>query len=141
MTEIELLDLLKIGEKVDIECKEGASEIPKSLWESYSAMANTNGGIIILGIKEIKKTDTFEVQGVKNVSKRVKDFWDTINGCKTNKNLLKQKRTIFSKNSIWVIIIFNIKINKTYLFCHDKILILKYFIIFINKFNFINIIY
>lgn len=88
MTEIELLDLLKVGEKVDIECKEGTNEIPKSLWESYSAMANTNGGVIILGIKEVKKTDTFEVQGVKNVSKRIKDFWDTINGCKTNKNLL-----------------------------------------------------
>lgn len=62
MTEIELLDLLKVGEKVDIECKEGTNEIPKSLWESYSAMANTNGGVIILGIKEVKKTDTFEVQ-------------------------------------------------------------------------------
>ncbi len=88
MRDTELLDLLKTGEKVDIECKEGSNEIPKSLWESYSAMANTNGGIIILGIKEIKKTGTFEVQGVKNSDKRVRDFWDTINGCKTNKNLL-----------------------------------------------------
>ncbi|MGL5693747.1 MAG: AlbA family DNA-binding domain-containing protein, partial [Peptostreptococcaceae bacterium] len=88
MTEMELLDLLKTGEKVDIECKEASNEVPKSLWESYSAMSNTNGGIIVLGIKEVKKTGTFELQGVNNVNNRVKDFWNTINGNKTNKNLL-----------------------------------------------------
>ena len=92
MTEIELLDILKTGEKVDIECKESENLIPKSLWESYSAMANTNGGIIILGIKEIKKNGEFIVQGVKNSSKRVGEFWDTINNVsKTNKNLLSDE--------------------------------------------------
>lgn len=88
MTEIELLEILKTGEGVDIECKEGSGDVPKSLWESYSAMANTNGGIIILGIKEIQKEERFEVQGVKNVDKRIKDFWNTINSSKVNKNLL-----------------------------------------------------
>jgi len=61
------------------------------LWESYSAMANTNGGIIILGIKENKSKGTFEVQGVKNIDKRIQDFWNTINGSKANRNLLRDE--------------------------------------------------
>jgi predicted HTH transcriptional regulator len=79
---------LQVGEKVDLECKEAESEIPKSLWETYSAMANTNGGIIILRIVEDKKNGAFIVKGTKNPKKRVKDFWNTINGEKVNRNLL-----------------------------------------------------
>jgi len=104
MTDTELFEMLKIGETVDVECKEGESNIPNSLWESYSAMANTNGGIIILGIKENRSRGTFEVQGVTNIDKRVQDFWNTINGNKTNRNLLKdedvQKLSIERKDVI-----------------------------------------
>lgn len=48
-------------------------------------MANTNGGIIILGIKENKAKGTFEVQGVKNIDKRIKDFSNTIMETKLTK--------------------------------------------------------
>jgi len=61
------------------------------LWQIYSAMANTNGGIVILGIKENKSKGIFEVQGVKNIEKRIQDFWNTINGNKTNRNLLRDE--------------------------------------------------
>lgn len=47
-------DLLK-GEKIDLECKEAESQIPKSIYETYSAFANTNGGTILLGIREDRK--------------------------------------------------------------------------------------
>lgn len=40
------------GEKVDIECKKAESSIPKSVYESYFAFANTKGGYIIFGVKE-----------------------------------------------------------------------------------------
>ena len=86
-------ELLNKGEKVDIECKESDSKLSKSLWETYSSFANTNGGYIFLGIKENKKKklpeEQFEIQGIKKPEVQVKDFWDIINGNKVNKNILK----------------------------------------------------
>ena len=48
-------ELLNNGEKLDIECKESDSNLTKSLWDTYSSFANTNGGYIFLGIKRIRK--------------------------------------------------------------------------------------
>ena len=89
MTELELLNILDIGERVDIECKKSSNEIPKDLWSTYSAMANTEGGAIILGISENKKHQSFDITGVANPERRLKEFWDLINDTKkVNKNLL-----------------------------------------------------
>ena len=41
--------ILKLEDKVT-EYKAAASEIPKDLWSTYSAFANTEGGKIILGV-------------------------------------------------------------------------------------------
>ena len=43
--------LLK-GERVTLECKRAKSEVPKELWKTYSAFANTIGGLILLGVDE-----------------------------------------------------------------------------------------
>lgn len=40
----ELKSLIYQGEKVDIECKKAEGNVPKSVYESYSAFANTKGG-------------------------------------------------------------------------------------------------
>lgn len=91
----ELKRLIYQGEKVDIECKKAESNVPKSVYESYSAFANTNGGYIILGVKEDKtKTDPkerFIIQGIENHKKQIEDFWNTINGSKVNINILKDE--------------------------------------------------
>ena len=44
-------------------------------------MANTNGGIILLGIDEVD--NELIITGVENVDKVIKDFWSTLNGEKS----------------------------------------------------------
>ena len=58
--------------------------MPKSLWESYSALANTHGGVILLGVE-----DDGAVCGVDDIPKLKKSFWDTVNNRgKVSSNLL-----------------------------------------------------
>ena len=86
--------LLK-GERVTLECKKAKSEVPKELWNTYSAFANTIGGLILLGVEEHRKeTDPakrFEIIGVDNHQKILTDFWNTINSDKVNENILVEK--------------------------------------------------
>lgn len=91
----ELKQLIYQGEKVDIECKKADSSVPKSVYESYSAFANTNGGYIILGVEEDKTKkvpeERFILHGIENPDKQKEDFWNTINGSKVNINILKDE--------------------------------------------------
>ncbi len=71
-----------ISETVELECKlalgqDGKGKLPESFWESYSAFANTHGGLIVLGVKE--KNGNFEPKGVPNSEKVIKELFDNIN--------------------------------------------------------------
>ena len=74
---MDLQSFLERDESKDIEFKKASDTLPDSLWETYSAMANTSGGYIILGISESKKGVDFT--GVTNIPKMKKLFWDNIN--------------------------------------------------------------
>jgi len=50
MNKSELLNRLSDIEWDDFEVKEARSELPKSIWETVSAFANSSGGWIILGV-------------------------------------------------------------------------------------------
>ena len=77
------------------EVKKASGGLPKSLWESYSAFANTYGGVIILGVSE-RKDGSWFTTGLKNARSLEKDFWDTINNStKVNSNLLSEKNVEF----------------------------------------------
>ena len=61
-------------EVVDLEWKKGGGGLPSSLWETFSAMANTHGGVIEVGID-----DDGNPIGLKKPEARRKDFFDTVN--------------------------------------------------------------
>ena len=83
--------LLK-GERVTLECKKAKAEVPKSVWQTYSAFANTIGGLILLGVdenmqeKDIRKR--YQIIGVDEPMKFITDFWNTLKSDKVNENIL-----------------------------------------------------
>ena len=67
MTQREFTELTKNGEMVHLECKLARSAIPASFWETYSSFANTDGGTILLGVKE--ENHVFTIEGVEDAHK------------------------------------------------------------------------
>lgn len=93
MEKKDIYSILEKGERVALECKKAENSIPKSFWNTYSAFANTNGGIVLLGVSEDltekDKAKRYEITGVNNADKICKDLWNTINSNeKVNINLL-----------------------------------------------------
>ena len=43
---VDINKLIQEKENIHLEAKSAESKLPKSFWESYSAFANTDGGII-----------------------------------------------------------------------------------------------
>ncbi|WP_186203790.1 RNA-binding domain-containing protein [Burkholderia gladioli] len=81
-----LLDLRVLAEAFDLECKaaqgrNGRGELPAAFWESYSALANTNGGVIYLGIEE-KPAGAFRAIGLADFDKVRKSIWDNLHNQK-----------------------------------------------------------
>lgn len=80
---------LNLGEDHERECKLATGRLPESIWETYSSFANTNGGTILLGIREHR--DSFTIEGLteKQIIKYQKDFWSVLNDKnKVSKNIL-----------------------------------------------------
>lgn len=92
MTEQEILDLLKFGERINLECKKAESKVPNSVWETYSSFANTEGGTILFGVEENTReadfSKRFSFVSIQNPDQRLKDFWNTINSAKVSSNIL-----------------------------------------------------
>ena len=72
----------------NFEAKSYTTGIPESLWESYSAFANTSGGTIALGLNE-SDDGSLAVCGVPNADSIRDDMWSTLNNPqKVSVNLL-----------------------------------------------------
>lgn len=88
----EILNLLKYGENISLECKKAEPTLPNSVWETYSSFANTEGGIILIGVEEHLREPDFDKRfsfvSINNPDQRIKDFWNTINSDKVSANIL-----------------------------------------------------
>ncbi len=73
----QLLQQIDIGEDQDYEFKLSEGELSNDIWETVSSFANTDGGYIVLGVKE--KRGRFEIVGVSNPQHLQKQFWDVHN--------------------------------------------------------------
>lgn len=92
MTAPEILEIMKYGEHIHLECKKAEPTLPNSVWETYSSFANTDGGVILFGVEEhLRETDfdrRFSFVPINNPDQRIKDFWNTINSDKVSSNIL-----------------------------------------------------
>ena len=61
-----------------IEAKQARGGLPKSLWETYSAFANTLGGVILLGVAEAQDKSLFAVP-LPDPQALIDEFWQLIN--------------------------------------------------------------
>lgn len=76
---ISLEQLTTYKENCLLEVKSARGGLPNSLWESYSAFANSEGGVIVLGVKENAKDGSLYIEGLDDVHKLLKDFWNMVN--------------------------------------------------------------
>lgn len=76
----------------EIEYKSGKDGFPKELWKTYSAFANTNTGIIVIGVNDRRGVYTVEGLTEEQLVKYKKQFWDDCNNPNTvSINLLKNE--------------------------------------------------
>lgn len=87
-----IADLELLRESVDLECKlaagrDGQGALPEDFWPTYSAFANTEGGVVVLGVRE--RQQQFLLEGIANIAKVRKELFDGLNNRqKVSANLL-----------------------------------------------------
>lgn len=75
MIDLKRLDLYR--ESRCLEAKRALGGLPESLWETYSAFANTRGGVILLGVGENKDRSLYPVD-LPNPTELMRQFWSIV---------------------------------------------------------------
>ena len=77
MNSEEIKRLVAKSENAAVEFKRARGGVPADFWPSYSSFANTDGGVIILGVRE--KDGKREIEGLADSEKIVADLWNAVN--------------------------------------------------------------
>ena len=87
-----ILKAINAGESSDWEMKSARGGFPGSFWETYSAMANENGGIIFLGANERESSIDLHGLTAEQIHHYQKILWDGLHNKSTiSLNLLTQE--------------------------------------------------
>lgn len=71
-------NLQQYRENHRIEAKEALGGLPESIWETYSAFANAQGGVILLGVEELPDK-TLHALDLLDPQWLIDDFWQIVN--------------------------------------------------------------
>ncbi len=86
-----MADLSRYKENNSIEAKKATGGLPRSVWETYSAFANTTGGVILLGVAE-RKDKTLYAVDLPDPQRLIAQFLDGLNDKgKVSVNLLSAR--------------------------------------------------
>ncbi len=75
---MDLRDLDKYREGNRLEAKSARGGLPKSMWETYSAFANSRGGVILLGVAEGPDGELVP-EGMPKPRRRIDEIWNSLN--------------------------------------------------------------
>ena len=102
-------DVLRDGSAFEAKAargRDGTGKVPDSFWETYSAFANTNGGVIVLGAEE-RHDGSLEPVGLPDLGKLEGELWNTLlSKQKVSANLLSQSSITHEEiDGRWVILV------------------------------------
>ncbi|MCR4673042.1 MAG: ATP-binding protein [Lachnospiraceae bacterium] len=105
---IDFEDLGAYCENEWIEAKSAVGGLPESIWETYSAFANTGGGYILLGVQEHKDKSLYAVR-LPDPEGLMEEFWiqarDRMN---ISANILTQDDVYFQPAGEYTIIVIRV---------------------------------
>lgn len=84
-------ELARYRENGYVEAKEALGGLPESLWETYSAFANAEGGVILLGVGE-NPDHSFRILELLDPEELLEEFWAILRNPEyVSVNLLKEE--------------------------------------------------
>ncbi len=88
---IDFNNLMQYKETNQLEAKTALGGFPNSIWETYSAFANTFGGLILLGVKEAKDKSFVPVD-LPDPEGLIEEFWYNVKDPnRVSVNILKRE--------------------------------------------------
>lgn len=86
---IDLHAIKRYQENNRIEAKLAAGGLPHSMWDTYSAFANTIGGLILLGVEESREKE-LTIRGLQHPETYVAEMWEILNDrSRVSENILR----------------------------------------------------